>query len=390
MSNLLGFHGVRIVEKEDSRNYIKTIETSSCGFIAIDDDADNAVFPLDTPVMLAGFDSKTLAACGDDGTLKPTLEAIADQGYAPLTVVVRVAKDSDPEAQATLIIAGIEKLALAQNAFDFKPRLLAVPGLENNKDVIDALVLMADRLKSFAYAACAASDEDEAKTWRDQFDHKRLLLIYPELVKDGNPIYAAASALGKRAAIDNDHPQRWAKSLSNVPLKNITGMTHPVDFDWTDESNAANTLNKNHITTVIKHNGQYRFWGNRTTSTETNWMYETSVRTADMIDEVIMAAQFERIDEPLTQVLIEDIVEDAANRLDLMKQNGLIVDARVWMDASDNTLETIMSGGVWINYEFTPIKPLEQLGFNSSITNKFLLGVLPEWITQNTGSTVAA
>ncbi|MDH8308116.1 phage tail sheath subtilisin-like domain-containing protein, partial [Klebsiella pneumoniae] len=71
---------------------------------------------------------------------------------------------------------------------------------------------------------------------------------------------------GLRAAIDNS--QGWHESLSNVVVNNVLGISKDVFWALQAEDSDANELNNNEITTLIKRDG-FRFWGNRTTDTET-------------------------------------------------------------------------------------------------------------------------
>src|SRR3546814_3376462 len=59
-------------------------------------DALDAAFPLNTPVLVADIRS-AIGNAGTDGTLRPALEAIADQ-TSPILVIVRVAEGVDDEA----------------------------------------------------------------------------------------------------------------------------------------------------------------------------------------------------------------------------------------------------------------------------------------------------
>ncbi|EMZ8332450.1 phage tail sheath family protein, partial [Escherichia coli] len=54
--------------------------------------------------------------------------------------------------------------------------------------------------------------------------------------------------------------------LSNVPVKNVLGMSRHVFWSLQAEDSDANSLNNKEITTIIRRNG-FRFWGNRTPET---------------------------------------------------------------------------------------------------------------------------
>ena len=95
-------HGVRVVEVSTGTRPIRTVATSIIGLIAISDDADATAFPLDTPVLLTNVQAGITKA-GTEGTLRQSLQSIADQ-VNTMVVVVRVAKAETPEEQTSLVI----------------------------------------------------------------------------------------------------------------------------------------------------------------------------------------------------------------------------------------------------------------------------------------------
>lgn len=83
------FHGARVKENKDLETAINDIDSSVIGIIAVADDADSDLFPLDTPVLLTRVRS-ALGKAGKTGTLYKSLKAISDQ-CSPRVIVVRVA-----------------------------------------------------------------------------------------------------------------------------------------------------------------------------------------------------------------------------------------------------------------------------------------------------------
>src|SRR3546814_11101295 len=76
----------------------------------------DAAFPLNKPVLVADIRG-AIGKAGNDGTLRPTLEAIADQ-TSPILVVVRVAEGVDDEATEANIIGpvGVDGVATGLQA----------------------------------------------------------------------------------------------------------------------------------------------------------------------------------------------------------------------------------------------------------------------------------
>ena len=60
-----------------------------------------------------------------------------------------------------------------------------------------------------------------------------------------------------------------------------------------------------------------------------------------------------------------------------LKAQGYIVNANCYLDPELNGLESLQAGKLWLDYDYTPVPPLEQLGFNARITNQYLIELLP-------------
>jgi len=210
---------------------------------------ENEPFPLNTPSLIIGSRATAarLDASGDGkGTLPAAMDAIFDQVGA-MVVVVRVAEDATPATQTSNIIGGtdgngkntgLKALLDAEAELGVKPRILGVPGFDAEAAVVAELVSIADSLRGFAYAGINAVTKEDAVTYRDSYGSKRLMLIWPEFTawdtaaSDTVNVSASARALGVRAFIDNQ--VGWHKTISNVPVNGVTGLSKSVDFNLTD------------------------------------------------------------------------------------------------------------------------------------------------------------
>ncbi len=56
-----------------------------------------------------------------------------------------------------------------------------------------------------------------------------------------------------------------------------------------------------------------------------------------------------------------------------MKSAGLIIDGRCWYDDSANDKDTLKAGKLFIDYDYTPVPPLENLTLRQRITDKYLV-----------------
>lgn len=373
-------HGVRVIEINGGSRPIRTVATAIVGVVGTAPDADATVFPLDRPVLITDV-LGSISKAGKSGTLRATLQAIADQAN-PVTVVVRVAPgETDVDTSSAVIglkngssYTGMQALLVAESLVGVRPRILACPGLDT-QPVSAALAIIARKLRAMAYVSCAASASVvEAIAYREQFSERELMLIYPDFVafdtatSASSMAFATARAVGLRARIDQE--QGWHKSISNVGVAGVTGISRDVHWDLQDPATDAGQLNAADITTLIN-SGGYKFWGSRTCSDEPNFAFETSTRTAQILADTIAEAQQVYVDKPLHPSLVRDLVEAINAKFRELKNFGYVIDASAWYDEAANSTASLSSGQLVIDYDYTPVPPLENLLLNQRITDRY-------------------
>ncbi|MGQ5819544.1 phage tail sheath protein [Serratia sp. IR-2025] len=375
-------HGVRVVEINDGTRVISTVSTAIVGMVCTAEDADASVFPLDTPVLI----TDVLAAsgkAGKKGTLAASLRAIAEQAK-PVTVVVRVATGKDAAETSSNIIGGanaegrytgMKALLSAQAELGVKPRILGVPGLDN-QEVATALAGICQQLRAFGYiSAHGCKTVQEAIKYRDNFSQRELMLIWPDFVSwnttanQSDIAYATARALGLRAKIDTE--TGWHKTLSNVGVNGVTGITASVFWDLQAPGTDADLLNQACVTTLIRKDG-FKFWGSRTCSDDPLFMFENYTRTAQVLADTMAEAHLWAVDRPVTPTLVRDMIDGINAKFRELKSAGLIIDGNCWYDESANTVATLKAGKLFIDYDYTPVPPLEDLTLRQRITDRYL------------------
>ncbi len=375
-------HGVRVVEINDGTRVISTVSTAIVGMVCTAEDADASVFPLDTPVLI----TDVLAAsgkAGKKGTLAASLRAIAEQAK-PVTVVVRVATGKDAAETTSNIIGGanaegsytgMKALLSAQAELGVKPRILGVPGLDN-QEVATALAGICQQLRAFGYiSAHGCKTVQEATAYRDNFSQRELMLIWPDFVSwnttanQSDIAYATARALGLRAKIDTE--TGWHKTLSNVGVNGVTGITASVFWDLQAPGTDADLLNQACVTTLIRKDG-FKFWGSRTCSDDPLFLFENYTRTAQVLADTMAEAHLWAVDRPVTPTLVRDMIDGINAKFRELKSAGLIIDGTCWYDESANTKETLKAGKLFIDYDYTPVPPLEDLTLRQRITDRYL------------------
>ncbi|WP_142444631.1 phage tail sheath protein [Escherichia coli] len=428
-------HGVQVLEINDGTRVISTVSTAIVGMVCTASDADAETFPLNKPVLITNVQS-AIAKAGKTGTLAASLQAIADQSK-PVTVVVRV-EDGTGEDEETKLAqtvsniigttdengqyTGLKALLAAESVTGVKPRILGVPGLDT-KEVAVALASVCQKLRAFGYIsawgcktisevkayrqnfsqrelmviwpdflawdtvtsttatayATARATISEVKAYRQNFSQRELMVIWPDFLawdtvtSTTATAYATARALGLRAKIDQE--QGWHKTLSNVGVNGVTGISASVFWDLQESGTDADLLNEAGVTTLVRRDG-FRFWGNRTCSDDPLFLFENYTRTAQVLADTMAEAHMWAVDKPITATLIRDIVDGINAKFRELKTNGYIVDATCWFSEESNDAETLKAGKLYIDYDYTPVPPLENLTLRQRITDKYLANLV--------------
>jgi len=375
-------HGVRVLEINEGTRPIRTISTAIVGFVATSEDADAAAFPLNTPVLITNVVSAQSKA-GTKGTLLKVLKSIAAQ-TKPVTIVVRVAEGKDEAETTTNVVGGVDKngkytglnaLLASQAAFGFKPRILGVPYLDT-QPVATALASIAQKLRAFAYvSAHGCATVEEAMAYREQFSQREVMVIWPDYLawdtvsSETRTESAVANALGLRAKIDEE--TGWHKTLSNVPVNGVTGISKDVFWDLQDPATDAGLLNEADVTTLVNSKG-YRFWGSRTCSSDVLFAFENYTRTAQVLADTMAEAHMEYVDKDMHPSLVRDLIESINAKFRQMISEGLILGGSAWFDPEPNTIDSLKSGKLYIDYDYTPVPPIENLMLRQRITDRYL------------------
>lgn len=383
-------HGITANEYTEGVRSISDISTAIIGMVCTAEDADAKVFPLNTPIFAtSAYD--LLAKAGTKGTLAKSLDAIVDQADAQV-VIVRVAESKNTEELKANVIGtaeggnytGLKALRRAKAVTGFTPKILGVPELDS-QDVLTELVGVAQATRAFAYGSAGGNpDITEVGNYRKNFGQRELMLIDNEFMafdpttKKTETAATIARVLGARAKLDKN--VGWHKSISNTEINGVSGLKFARSFDLLDKNCDANTLNNKDVTTLIREDG-FRVWGNRTCTNDSMMAFEVATRTAQIIQETIASAFMWALDKPMHPSLMEDIIMAINAKLAQYVNKGYILGARVFIDKTLNTSETVQAGQFTISYEFTWVPPLENMVFNQHVTDTFFVNLVDKVIT---------
>jgi len=374
-------HGITVTEITSGARTLTAVSTAIIGLVAIASDADAGTFPLNKPALVTDIEA-AIGKAGVDGTLAQSLRAIADQ-TRPIVVVVRVAEGEDDAETTSNIIGtttaegqktGMQALLAAQAQLGVRPKIFGTPGLESQA-VTTALAVVAKKLRGFVYARAVGDTVAEATGYRADFSQREVMLLMPDFLAWDTEAdaaitsFAAARAMGLRALIDEEYgPQ---KTLSNIAVQGVVGLTKDIHWDIEDQDTEAGLLNASEVTALIRTDSGFRFWGNRTTSDEPLFAFESTVRVAQLLADTIARGMIWALDKPLTPSLAKDIIETINGFFRELKAAGIILGANAWFDEAQNSTASLKAGKLRIDYDYTVPSPLEDLGFNQRITDAY-------------------
>ncbi|WP_410542344.1 phage tail sheath subtilisin-like domain-containing protein [Wolbachia endosymbiont of Tetranychus urticae] len=381
-------HGVNVIEITSGSRKIKTSKSSVIGIVGTAPDADERIFPLNKPVLIAG---SLAAKLGKKGTLFSAVNGVFSQIGATV-VVIRVEESKTQDETLQNIIGGIdqetgeykgiEAFLSSESIVHVAPRILIapcfthqLPQAEQSKNpVVAALIPIAEKLRAIIVADGPNTVDEEAIKWRKSVGSSRVYVVDPwvkvfiegkEEILPPSPFIA-----GLIAKVDNEHG--FWHSPSNQEINGIVGTSRPVDFTLGDANCRANRLNENEVSTIIHQNG-YRLWGNRTCSSDSKWAFLSVRRTADLINDSLLRAHLWAVDRNITKTYIDDVIEGVNSYLASLKAQGAIISGKCYVTSELNTPANIASGKVCFDFEFTPPYPAEQITFRSHLINNEIL-----------------
>lgn len=369
-------HGLNITQVLIGSVALNVAATSIWGVVCHSPDADADAFPANQAVLITDPEA-ALADAGELGTLATTLKAISDFGRS-IGVVVRVAEGAGgtPELIASSlqanVIAGLEKLRLAEQTVGVRPLIIGAPGLDTEA-VATAIAVLLPKLGAFGYGAAVGATPAQVKTYRDGFSAQELMLLDKDFWApdpDGGAditSYSTARAIGLRAWLDRE--VGYHKTISNVPIPGVTGIKDPRSWDLESADTDMALINGADVTGLIRRDG-FRFWGNRTCASDPRYVFESAVRTNQVIRRTIAAGLFPYVDQPLKNSLAIDIIESLNKLFRREAKTGRIIGAEAFL-AAGNTADQLAAGKLRLGYKFTPCAPLEDLGIEAEITDEF-------------------
>ncbi|MDD2105707.1 phage tail sheath subtilisin-like domain-containing protein [Pseudomonas asiatica] len=276
------------------------------------------------------------------------------------------------------------------NLFGYFPKIFIAPGFSTLNAVSVELIAAAEKMGAVAYIDApigvtvqqVIAGRGPAGTINFNTSSDRVRLCYPHVQvydeADGSRLQPLSiRAAGLRAKVDDDNGYWW--SSSNKELLGVIGLERQLTARIDDASSEVNLLNENGITTVFNSFGTgLRLWGNRTAAwpTVTHMRnFENVRRTKDVIDESIRYSSLQFVDMPITDALIDSIVESVNMFLRKLIGDQALIGAECWYDASRNPQTELELGHLLFNYKLTVPLPFERGTFETEITGEYLVNL---------------
>lgn len=166
-------HGISAQEKTQGILPMRNANVSVIGLVVTSTDADDDMYPLDTPVLLTGITQDNIDKAGTTGTLRDCLQSIRDI-YNPTVVILRVTEPLDVDT--------LDVLLTCQSRFGLMPKRLGAPEIDT-PDVVLKLVSIAKRRRGIVYASprkpdgTLITDKAAIVAYRDTYGDREICII---------------------------------------------------------------------------------------------------------------------------------------------------------------------------------------------------------------------
>lgn len=218
------------------------------------------------------------------------------------------------------------------------------------------------------------------------FSDPRVVPCFPHVevydrLTDQN-VLAPLSTVAAAVLAQTDTERGFWKSPSNRSSKVTLGLEVPISASPRDRTADVQRLNANGIMTVYNAFGTgYRLWGNRSSAFPADASEEsfiTQVRISDQIDESIENAMLNVIDEPISSVIIEDILSATNAYIRTLISRGAVpAGARVVFNPAKNPPTEVAKGRLTFSTISVGAPPLEHLIFEHTVDRSLLANLLP-------------
>ena len=368
-------HGVEQYFLDDEGRPIEILAASTIGLIATADDADPAVFPLNTPTLCNS--DKLLAKAGITRTLRNALSDIYTQAGA-VVVVVRVESDDDPEEQLAHVVGsidnetgkytGLKALLAAESLVGVRPRLIIAPEFSHLLGVGAAMETVAKKLNALPIIDGSESGYssvvDECAQFKEAIFVNAGIKLLDEKTGQIVTRKASATVAGHMVRVDND--EGYWNSPSSRKILNIVGTSEVIDHAIGSTTSKANLYNSKNVVVIVNQQGGWFLYGNRLA----NGAMIPHQRIRYIVGDSILYAHQELCDRNATGGYVSGVKNRVNKLLRRLKSREVISGGECWVDKELNTA-AIGTGQVYWDYDLGLYDVAERLTFRQHISTKY-------------------
>ncbi|MFG1414057.1 phage tail sheath C-terminal domain-containing protein [Xanthobacter sp. VTT E-85241] len=217
------------------------------------------------------------------------------------------------------------------------------------------------RIEAVSFVDATDTTDEDAVQMRQLLNSQRIYLIDPKsmvwdtLANAYVPRPSGCRFAGVQCLVDSTLGFWW--SVSNKPIKGISGTTRPVSYGAQSDY-----LNERAVNSIINLNGEgFRTWGNRVTTGDDLWKFLPVRRTADQINKAIRKAYLEFVDKPFSKANLKFMIESGRAFMAQLVAEGAILGGDVWLPLDLNSNEEMAQGRITLAVKFEPPAPMEDI-----------------------------
>lgn len=300
---------------------------------------------------------------------------------------------------ATGAATGLELVREVYPRFGLVPGIILAPGFSRLPAVAAAIEAKTEsingRFSAFSIVDISSDENDDqgtyAKVYTTVADAKESLGVdskntaaYWPMAKIGDKLYWRSALMGaayaKLDASNGGVPYRSPSNISSGETGACLADGSAVYLDI----DQANLLNAQGICTSVNENG-YKAWGNRTaaypSTTDPKDMWIAVRRMFIWWKNTICLSYFQHVDAPMSQRLIENIVNTEQIRGNALVSRGYLAAARIEYRAEENSATDIIDGKLTFHLFLAPYTPAEEIEFVAEFDVAALASALSQEVT---------
>ena len=359
------------VEKTFDANDEIAIGKEGITGLVVTDSAEETTYVLNTDYSLEPITGVITRIEGGAISAEATVKIQCNYADPSLVDADDIIGTTDVDGNRT----GLQAFKDCYQMFGMFPKIIICPGYSDNAGVASGMKTISDAIRARALVDAAEGvTRNGAITNRGVITSNfytsspRVTLCYPKLKDEGGNLVNYSQYLAgvwAKTIIENGY---WW-SPSNKEINGITGVERRLSAMINDPTCDVNLLNEKGITTVFNVYGTgIRTWGNRSAAWPTNPDMENFMSiqlVKDVLHESVEYAMLDHIDPPLSNAVIDAVVESVNQFMRVLIGRGALIDGKCSYSPEKNPAVQLAAGQVVYDLEFCGPPPQERITFES-------------------------